>query len=189
MTKWACYCRVSLDRQSQAIDNQKMVLVEYCGRLGIEYDLFEEIESTKKTRYQKYLLLQKLRKGEYCGVIVTKLDRWGRTLTELVMELNEFATKGIGFISVGDGLDLTTSNGRMMAGLLAVLANWERDLCSSRTKAGLARVRLTKSIGRRKGQKDRNPRKKSGYFLREARKRKLLDEGRGVNKPLEEYLG
>ncbi len=119
----------------------------------------------------------------------TKIDRWGRTLTELVMELNEFAQKGIGFISVGDGLDLTTTNGRLVAGLLSVLASWERDICSSRTKIGIERARSqNKQIGRRKGQKDRNPRKKTGYILREARKRRLLDEQRGIFKPLEDYL-
>ena len=79
------------------------------------------------------------------------------------MELNEFAQKGIGFISVGDGLDLTTTNGRLVAGLLSVLASWERDICSSRTKIGIERARSqNKQIGRRKGQKDRNPRKKTG---------------------------
>jgi len=60
-------------------------------------------------------------------VLVWRLDRWGRTLMDLVATLQEVDDLNIGFVSLTEALDLTTSTGRAMAGMLAVFAQFERD--------------------------------------------------------------
>jgi len=73
--------------------------------------------------------------------------------------------------------------------ILSAFAEFERELIRERTLEGLHRARSQgKNIGRPKGSRDTKRRKRSGYILREAKKRKYLDEDKGVFKPLEEYV-
>ncbi|MBT7826776.1 MAG: recombinase family protein, partial [Bacteroidetes bacterium] len=101
--KIALYNRVST--QDQTTENQKIRLIEYAKTKGYEYDIYEEVMSTRKTRPVKQALLQKLRKGDYTSVIVYRLDRWARSSTELLLEINELINKGINFISISENLD------------------------------------------------------------------------------------
>jgi len=90
-----------------------------------------------------------LRLGEMEGVAFWSLDRWGRTLSELVLELEEFARLGRTMMSMKEGIDLSTSAGRMVTGILAVMANFERDRIRERTMLGLARAKAQgKKLGR-----------------------------------------
>ena len=66
-----------------------------------------------------------------------KLDRWGRSLVDLMTTLHELTALGIGFVSLTEALDLTTPAGRAFAGFLAVFAEFERDLIRERIKAAL----------------------------------------------------
>jgi len=75
------------------------------------------------------------------AIIVWKLDRWGRSVPDLVSTLNELQEIGVGFISITEALDLTTSAGRAMAGILAVFAEFERELLRERVRAGLEQAR------------------------------------------------
>ena len=78
-----------------------------------------------------------------------RLDRWGRSLADLVATLQELADLGVGFVSLSEALDMTTATGRAMAGLLAVFAQFEHDLLRERVRAGLAEARLNgKQLGR-----------------------------------------
>src|SRR5664280_600515 len=72
----ALYVRVSTT--DQTVENQKIRLIEYANKNSFTYDLFEEVESTRKTRPVKQALLAKLRQNEYSAVVVYKLDRWAR---------------------------------------------------------------------------------------------------------------
>jgi DNA invertase Pin-like site-specific DNA recombinase len=165
------YCRVSTSRQTN--DNQKIRLVEYAKSNNLEYDLFEEVESTRKTRPVKQELLTSLRNGEYSAVVVFKLDRYARSSRELILEIQELTNKGIGFISISDNLDFSSSTGRLHFHILAAFAEFERSLISERTKEGIARTRAQGTVlGRPKGSKDSKPRPKGGYYLRELNKRK-----------------
>ena len=74
MKKVALYVRVSTSEQT--VENQKIRLIEYAERNGYDYDLYEEVESIRKTRPVKQALLAKLRQSQYDAVIVFKLDRW-----------------------------------------------------------------------------------------------------------------
>jgi len=169
--KIALYCRVSTSEQTT--ENQKIRLVQYAKDNGLEYDIYEERESTRKTRPIKQEVLQKARNGEYHSIVVYKLDRWARSSTELILETKELTDKGIGFISVSDSLDFTTASGKLHFQILSAFAEFERSLISERTKEGLKRVREQGiPLGRPKGAKDKKPRKKSGYYVREMNKRK-----------------
>ena len=82
-------------------------------------------------------------------VLVWRLDRWGRSVTDLLATLQELEHLGVGFVSLTEALDLTTPAGRAMAGLLAVFTAFEREVLQERTKAGLAHARENgKRLGR-----------------------------------------
>jgi DNA invertase Pin-like site-specific DNA recombinase len=71
-------------------------------------------------------------------VLVWRHDRWGRSVTDLLATLQELERLGVGFVSFTEALDLTTPADRAMAGLLAVLAAFERESLGERVRAGLA---------------------------------------------------
>lgn len=168
--KSALYCRVSTIKQT--VENQKQKLLQYGIDANLKFDLFDEVESTKKTRPIKQQLLQKLRAGEYKEVVVYKLDRWARSSQELILEIQELTSKGIRFVSISDNLDFSTASGRLHFQILAAFAEFERSLISERTREGIARTkRQGTKLGRPKGSKDSKPRPKGGYYLREIRKR------------------
>jgi len=82
-------------------------------------------------------------------VLVWRLDRWGRSVTDLLATLQELEHLGVGFVSLTEALDLTTPAGRAMAGLLAIFAEFEREILRERTRSGLAQARLNgKRLGR-----------------------------------------
>ena len=177
-TRVALYSRVSTNKQTNA--NQIHRLVDYAKQKGVEFDLYEEVESSRKTRPVKQDLLKKLRNGEYDSVVVYKLDRWARSSTELILEIQELLDKKIGFFSVSDNLDFNSSMGRLHFHILSAFADFERALISERTKASLARIKLQGvKLGRPKGSKDSKPRPKSGYYVREANKRKDKKNNKG----------
>ena len=168
--KVALYCRVSTAEQTN--ENQKIRLIQYVTDKNLEFDLFEEQESTRKTRPIKQEMLSRARKGEYESIIVYKLDRYARSSTELILETKELTDKGVGFISLSDNLDFTTASGKLQFQILSAFAEFERSLISERTKEGLRRAKLQgKQLGRPKGSKDKKVRKKSGYYVREINKR------------------
>lgn len=184
----ALYCRVSTS-STQTTENQKIRLIEYAERQGLKYDIYEETESTRKTRPVKQALLAKLRNHEYDAVIVYKLDRWARSSTELILDTKELIDKGIGFISLSDNIDFGSASGKLHFAILSAFAEFERELIRERTIEGLRRAKLQgKKAGRPIGSKDTKKRKKSGYILREAKKRQRLDISSGVNKNIECYL-
>ena len=187
MKKIAIYCRVSTTEQTTS--NQRLSLEKYSKEKGYEYDVYEEVMSSRKTRPVKQELLNKLRKGEYEAVLVYKLDRWARSSSELIMDVAELVKKGIGFISISDNLDFTSATGKLHFQILSAFAEFERELIRERTIEGLKRVKSQgKILGRPEGAKDKSKRKKSGYILREAEKRKKLDEGKGNFKPINQYI-
>jgi DNA invertase Pin-like site-specific DNA recombinase len=69
------------------------------------------------------------------------MDRWGRSVTDLLATLRELEHLGVGFVSLTEALDLTTPKGRAMAGLLAIFAEFEREILRERTRTGLPYAR------------------------------------------------
>lgn len=116
--------------------------------------------SSRDTRPQKETVLKMLRSREADGVAFWSLDRWGRSMGELVLEIEEFSKKDIVFFSLKESLDLSTSAGRLYANILSAFANFERDRNRERTLIGLAVAKARgKKLGRPKGAKDTKKRK------------------------------
>jgi putative DNA-invertase from lambdoid prophage Rac len=81
------------------------------------------------------------RRREVDAVVVWRLDRWVRSLPDLVVTLRELAELGVGFVSLTEALDLTTPTGRAPAGMVAVFAEFEREILRVRVRAGIAQAR------------------------------------------------
>ncbi len=188
MKRFALYVRVSTF--DQTVENQKVRLIEFAKSNGYEFEIYEEVESSRRTRPVKQLLLNKLRNGEYAGVIVYKIDRWARSSTELILEIKELVDRGIAFISVSDSLDFTSATGRLHFQILAIFAEFERAIISERTKLALRRKKEFEGVrlGRPVGSKDKKERRRSGYILRHARQRQDTDFKKGIKKPIEVYI-
>lgn len=101
----------------------------------------EEVGSGAKTRPRREELLRAARRREIDVIVVWRLDRWGRSLVDLVSTLQEVTALNVGFVSLSEALDLTTPAGRAFAGMLAVFAEFERDILRDRVKAGIAQAR------------------------------------------------
>jgi len=135
------YARVSTQDQ-QTIPMQTRALREYAARRGWSIALHvKEIGSGASQRERREQLLEAARRREIDVVLVWRLDRWGRSVTDLLATLQELAHLGVGFVSLTEALDLTTPAGRAMAGLLAVFAEFEREILQERVRAGLAHAR------------------------------------------------
>src|ERR1700747_1525743 len=110
-----------------------------------------EVGSGAAQREAREKLLDAARRREIDIVVVGRLDRWGRSVTDLLATLQELEHLGVGFVSLTEALDLTTPSGRAMAGLLAIFAEFEREILRERTRAGLVQARQNgKQLGRPK---------------------------------------
>ena len=169
------YARVSTREQS--IETQLMAIKDYCERNSLEiYKEYsdEGISGTKRSRPQLDALLSDMRDRRFEVVVCYKLDRLGRSLSNLLQLLQEFKNRGIRLISVTDGLDTANDNpmSRAFWQLLGVFAELEREMIVGRVKDGLDRARKNgKSLGRPQGSTDKKARRKSGYHLRWAKKK------------------
>lgn len=135
------YARISTHDQ-QTIPLQTRALRDYAARRGWTIALqVREIGSGAIRRERRERLLEAARRREIDLVLVWRLDRWGRSVTDLLATLQELEHLGVGFVSVTEALDLTTPVGRAMAGLLAVFAEFEREILRERVRAGLAQAR------------------------------------------------
>ena len=149
MFRVGLYARVSTNDQ-QTIPLQIRALGEYAARRGWTIALqVKEVGSGASERQQREKLLEAARRREIDVVLVWRLDRWGRSVTDLLATLQELEHLGVGFVSLTEALDLTTPAGRAMAGLLAVFAQFQRDILRERVRAGLAHARQNgKRLGR-----------------------------------------
>lgn len=143
----AIYTRVSRSDLNQ--DNQIFALEEYAKMKGWEWQLFKEEQTTRKTRPIKEEVLDALRKGKFDGVLVYKLDRWARSLQELIMNIQEITSKGKQFIVLTQPFDTSSSSGMLMMQILGAFAEFEREIIRERTMAGLERAKAQgKKLGR-----------------------------------------
>lgn len=140
------YARVS--REDQDLRRQITALEQ----AGCEQIISEKMSGANTKRPEYNRLLSLLQPGD--TVIVVKLDRFGRSMSHLVQILSEFNDRKIGFKSLGDSIDISTANGRLMLGILASFAEFERELIRERTLDGLAQARRNgKELGRPKQDK------------------------------------
>jgi DNA invertase Pin-like site-specific DNA recombinase len=149
MFRAGLYARVSTNDQ-QTLPMQTRALREYVARRGWTLATqIREVGSGAIERHAREQLMEAARRREIDVVVVWRLDRWGRSVTDLLATLQELEHLGVGFVSLTEALDLTTAAGRAMAGLLAIFAEFEREILRERTRAGLAHARQNgKQLGR-----------------------------------------
>jgi putative DNA-invertase from lambdoid prophage Rac len=142
MFRVGLYARVSTFDQ-HTIPLQIRALREYAARRGWTIAMqVKEVGSGAAQRELREKLLDAARRREIDVVLVWRLDRWGRSVADLLATLQELEHLGVGFVSLTEALDLTTPSGRAMAALLAVFAEFEREILRERVRAGLAHARL-----------------------------------------------
>ena len=149
MFRVGLYARVSTNDQ-QTLGMQNRAMREYAARRGWTIVVqVREVNSEAARREAREKLLDAARRREIDIVLVWRLDRWGRSVTDLLATLQELEHLGVGFVSLTEALDLTTPAGRAMAGLLAIFAEFEREVLRERTRAGLEQARQNgKRLGR-----------------------------------------
>src|SRR6202789_1476178 len=141
MFRVGLYARVSTHDQ-QTLPLQMRAMREYAAKRGWMIALqVKEVGSGAAERELRENLLTAARRREIDVVLVWRLDRWGRSLVDLVVTLKELAGLGVSFVSLTEALDLMTPSGRAMAGLLSVFAEFEREILRERIRAGLADAR------------------------------------------------
>src|SRR6516165_10720468 len=148
--KVAIYARVSRG-QGQDPEMQLRELREFCQRRGWaaakEY-VDAGVCGAREHRPQLDKLMADCRRRHIDAVIVYRYDRFARSLRQLVNALEEFRSLGIEFISLHEGVDTSTPNGRLVFGIFASIAEFERELIRDRVRSGLA---LAKSHGKQLG--------------------------------------
>src|SRR5436309_4011172 len=149
MFRAGLYARVSTNDQ-QTIPLQIRALREYAIRRGWSIAMqVKEVGSGASERHLREKLLDAARRREVDVVLVWRLDRWGRSVADLLATLQELQHLGVGFLSLTEALDLTTPAGRAMAALLAVFAEFEREILREPVRAGLAHARQNgQTLGR-----------------------------------------
>jgi DNA invertase Pin-like site-specific DNA recombinase len=149
----ALYARCSTHDKGQDPELQLVPLRDYCAKRGftiIEEYMDNGISGSKDHRPQLDRLFEAARKRQIDLILVWKLDRFGRSLKQLVIALEELSSLGVGFISYQDNLDLTTPQGRLMFHIIGAMAEFERELIKERVKAGIENARRKgKRIGRK----------------------------------------
>lgn len=135
------YARVSTQDQNLQLQTDALKAA------GCEKIIAEKISGAAKERPQLEAMIEYLRKDDV--VVVWKLDRLGRSLRHLVETVHRFQEKGVGLLSLNDPIDTTTASGRLIFGVFASLAEFERELIRERTRAGLEAARARGRMGGR----------------------------------------
>jgi DNA invertase Pin-like site-specific DNA recombinase len=160
--KAALYARVSTNGHGQTVEPQLLELREYCARRGwqIAGEFVDQgISGSKDSRPALNRLMAGAKLRQFDAVVVYRYDRFARSLQHLVNALEEFRALGIDFISLHEGVDTSTPNGRLIFGIFASIAEFERELIRQRVRSGMAAARARGvHIGRKTGRKDSAPR-------------------------------
>lgn len=139
------YARVSTVGQN--LSSQEDAINRYAAELGEECRIYSEKESSRNKRPQLEQALDNLRKGD--TLVVYKLDRLARSTKELFEITERLTEMGVQFVSLNDSIDTSTAVGKAMFGMLAIFAEFEREMIRERTVAGLEAARRRGRVGGR----------------------------------------
>lgn len=156
----ALYCRVSTADQSCA--RQERDLLAFAARASYEVvGVFKETGSgVKLDRVERRKVMALAQARHIDVVLVTELSRWGRSTLDLLETLRELEARRVSVVALsGMAFDLASAAGRMMATVLAGIAEFERDLLRERVRSGLAAAKARgKTLGRQPGQRPKSDR-------------------------------
>ncbi len=148
----ALYARISTLNHGQDPEVQLRELREFCQRRGfaIAHEYVDKgISGSREKRPALDKLLADCSKRRIDAVVVYRYDRFARSLRQLVNALEEFRSLGVEFISIHEGVDTSTPNGRLVFGIFASIAEFERELIRDRVRSGLAAAKAKgKRVGR-----------------------------------------
>jgi DNA invertase Pin-like site-specific DNA recombinase len=187
MTLAFAYVRASTVEEVRQGSNerQKEAIRQYTGQNGYELEIFEDkAKSGKNTQRPEFERMLKSLDRRPQIVIVSKIDRFARSLSDLLRTLEYLDQNGVGFVSVNDpGIDTTTPNGRLLLQILGAFAEFERNMINSRTKAGREQAQSRGVKFGRPALKTRN-----GTFIDQRKVMELKQKGlsaRAIAKSLE----
>lgn len=149
------YVRVSTEKQAEkglSLEAQRAKVQAYCTLY--EYDLVEIVEDAGASaksmdRPGLQAVLGRLHAGEASGIVVAKLDRLTRRVSDLCQLVETFQAQRWALLSVGEAIDTSSAAGRMVVNLLGVISQWERETIGERTRDALAVLKATgKRLGR-----------------------------------------
>lgn len=154
--KVAVYCRVSRDDQDAS--KQESLCKDCCARLGYAiYAIYKDegVSGMKESRPAFDVMLADMRLYKFDCIMVTKLDRIGRSLQHILSLFDEFKRKKVFFIAVTQDINTTTSVGTLLFQLLGAFAEFERNIISERTIEGLKHKKSNNVRGPDKKQRRR----------------------------------
>jgi DNA invertase Pin-like site-specific DNA recombinase len=153
--KAALYCRVSTADQS--CERQERDLLAYAARCGYEVAGVwkETMPGLKNHRSERKKVMELAQARQIDVILVTELTRWGRSTIDLVHTLQDLQAYSVSLMAPsGMQFDLSTSQGKFFASVMAALAEFERDLMRERVRSGIAAARARgKVFGRQPGQR------------------------------------
>ena len=160
--KVAIYCRVSTSEQD--VSSQVKICKQYCinNNWSIYKIYTDVISGAKQSRPAFNEMLDDLRHFKFRGLVVTKLDRLGRSLQHLISILEELQKKKVEFIAATQNIDTSTAGGRLQMQIMGAFAEFERELIRERTREGMANSPNRHKVGKRG--KDKKPRQKRGVL-------------------------
>ena len=168
----ALYSRVSTRNKDQTPETQLHALREYAaGRSWTVVKEYVDQASATNLRDRKAFreMLEHVRRGGIDLLLVTKLDRAFRSAKDTYDNLAYLDQHKVGFIATTQPIDTSTSTGKLLLGVLAAVAEFERELIRERTIERLNRARANGvKLSRPQGSKDRKRRRRGGYFQRYA---------------------
>lgn len=158
--KCAIYCRVSTSDQNA--NTQHKICAEYCQRN--DHDIYsvycdDGYSGMKENRPAFNDLLRDMRLMKFNCIVVTKLDRVGRSLKHILSLFDEFFALGVHFIAVTQNIDTSSASGKFQLQMLGAFAEFERNIIAERTRESL---QFAKNVGKRGP--DKRPRKKRGVL-------------------------
>lgn len=153
----AIYCRVSTHDQS--CERQERDLLQYAEKAGFDVKgIFKETASGTKDRLQRKKIMALAQARKIDAVLVTELTRWGRSTIDLMQTIQVLQSWNVSVIAqTGFQFDVSTAQGKLLASLMASLAEFERDLLKERVRSGLAAAKARgKVLGRQVGQRPKS---------------------------------
>jgi DNA invertase Pin-like site-specific DNA recombinase len=148
----ALYCRISTIGHGQSVEMQLRDLRQLAERRGLEVSkeyCDQGVSGSKDSRPALNEMLSDARRGKFRVLLVWRLDRLGRSLAHLVRLLEEFRADGVELVSLSEGLDFSTTTGKLLYQVISAFAEFERDAIRERICGGLRNARAKgRKLGR-----------------------------------------
>ncbi|MBU2562279.1 MAG: recombinase family protein [Nanoarchaeota archaeon] len=142
----AIYVRVSTQDQAQhgfSLDAQQEALENYAKALGYEiFQIYRDEGKSAKNIQQRPEMVQMLQDAEnkkFSAIFIYKLDRFSRSLKDLILTIDHLKEIGIDFVSLQDKIETTSASGKLMFHIISAFAEFERNIIGDRTKFGMQR--------------------------------------------------